>query len=268
MIKLIATDLDGTLLDGERKLPAEIFPLIERLYSAGILFAPASGRQYASLQELFRPVEDKVVFVCENGALVKYRGETLFSRPIPPEHLKTALHTVRKIERLYPMFCCGDCAYIENAEQPFYDYANFSYPACEKVDSLDALTQKKDVYKIAVYDGLGAAENCMKLLPDRLPELRVMISGKDWCDVSERNSNKGEAIKFLQKIFSVTREECAAFGDHMNDYEMLLACARAFVPENGFGALKEKFKSTVPANTEGGVLKKIKEILNENGDIS
>ena len=87
MIKLIATDLDGTLLDGERKLPAEIFPLIERLYSAGILFAPASGRQYASLQELFRPVEDKVVFVCENGALVKYRGETLFSRPFPPEHL-------------------------------------------------------------------------------------------------------------------------------------------------------------------------------------
>lgn len=262
MIKLIATDLDGTLLDGERKLPAEIFPLIERLFSEGILFAPASGRQYASLKEFFRPVEDKVVFICENGALVKYRGKTLFSRPVPPGHLKHALHTVREVPDAFPMFCCGDRAYIDSSAQPFYEYANFSYPACEKVDSLDALTQKDDVYKIAVYDGLGAAENSMKVLPDRLPELRVMISGKDWCDISERNSNKGEAIRFLQKCFLLRKEECAAFGDHMNDYEMLLACGHAYVPENAFGALKDRIKNVVPSNTEGGVVTKIKEMLN------
>ena len=70
MVKFIASDLDGTLLDGERRLPEEIFPLIRKLTSLGVLFAPASGRQYANIRKLFAPVADDVVFICENGALV------------------------------------------------------------------------------------------------------------------------------------------------------------------------------------------------------
>lgn len=266
MIKLIATDLDGTLLDGDRRLPAEIFSLIEELSARGVLFAPASGRQYASLKEFFRPVEDKVVLICENGALVKYRGETLYSRPIAPEHLKHALHTVRTIGHLFPMFCCEECSYIESDEQPFYEYAMLSYPKCEKVNSLNELTARGDVYKIAVYDALGAAENSIKKLPALLPGLRTIISGKDWCDVSDPESNKGEAMRFLQKKFGIDRDECAAFGDHMNDLEMLQACGYAFVPENGYPPLKEIVKNVVPANTERGVVQKIKEIL--NGDLT
>ena len=77
MVKFIATDLDGTLLDGERRLPEEIFPLIAKLKELGVLFAPASGRQYANLKKLFEPVADDVLFICENGALIKYRGKTL-----------------------------------------------------------------------------------------------------------------------------------------------------------------------------------------------
>ena len=55
MIKFIATDLDGTLLDGERKLPAEIFPLVEQLHACGVLFAPASGRQYETSKRCSLP---------------------------------------------------------------------------------------------------------------------------------------------------------------------------------------------------------------------
>lgn len=263
MIKLIATDLDGTLLDGESRLPKEIFPLIERLYGRNVLFAPASGRQYASLEEFFAPVKDKVVFICENGALVTYRGEKIYSRPIRSGLLSGALQAIRSIPHLYPMFCCEDCAYIESDAQPFSGYSFKAYTRCEKIPSLDALVSRIDVCKIAVYDGLGAAKNCMKLLPERLPELRTMISGKNWCDISEAGVNKGEAIRFLQQKFSLKKAECLAFGDHMNDYEMLLACGEAYVPENGYPLLKEKISNTVPANTEGGVIAKLKEILND-----
>lgn len=263
MIKLIATDLDGTLLDEKSRLPEEIFPLIERLYERNVLFAPASGRQYASLEGFFLPVKDKVAFICENGALVKYGGETIYSRPVRPELLPDTLKAIRSIPRIYPMFCCEDCAYIESDAQPFYDYSFKAYINCKKVPSLDALAARGDVYKIAVFDELGAAENCMKLLPERLPKLRTMISGKDWCDVSDAGANKGEAIRFLQQKFSLGREECLAFGDHMNDYEMLLACGEAYVPENGYPPLKEKIGNTIPSNAEGGVIAKLKEILND-----
>ena len=70
-IRLIASDIDGTLLqNGAMEIPGEIFEQIHRLERRGILFCPASGRQYKSLRQLFAPVADKVPFLCENGAVV------------------------------------------------------------------------------------------------------------------------------------------------------------------------------------------------------
>ena len=63
MIKLAASDLDGTLLDSSGRLPSEIFPLIEELYEKGITFCAASGRQLVSLEKLFAPVRDKIIFI-------------------------------------------------------------------------------------------------------------------------------------------------------------------------------------------------------------
>lgn len=79
-IKLIACDLDGTLLHpGEREPRSEAFELIDELHRRGIVFMPASGRQYASLRYLFAPVADELAYVCENGALVMSGGGVLLS---------------------------------------------------------------------------------------------------------------------------------------------------------------------------------------------
>lgn len=263
MIRFIATDLDGTLLDGEKRLPGEIFPLIEEMHRRGIMFAPASGRQYANLRKLFAPVEEKVIFICENGALVKQHGRELYCNPIKDVFLADALREIRALDHLFPMLCGVDFAYIENSEMPFFQYAMTSYTNCMKVDSLDNVIGREEICKIAVYDEIAAAENCIKVLPPKLPRLRTIISGYDWCDVSAPDANKGEAIKFIRDAFSLKKEECVAFGDHMNDYEMLLECGKAYVPENAYPPLKKLFRRIVPSNAEGGVIRKIKEILNQ-----
>ena len=263
MVKFIASDLDGTLLDGQHTLPEEIFPLVDKLYARGILFAPASGRQYANLKQLFAPVADKLVFICENGALVKYRGETLHLHPLENGYLKDALHKIRAIPHLFPMLCGANCAYIESEKQPFYDYSMRSYTNCVKVDDLDEIVGKEPVCKIAIYDEIGSAENCIKRLPQQIPDLHVILSGADWCDVSAEGASKGEAMRVARRIFQLKKEECVAFGDHMNDYEMLTECGRAYVTENAYPPLKKLVGNTVPANTAGGVVTKIKEILAE-----
>ena len=269
MLKFVATDLDGTLLDGEHLLPEEIFPMIRALSERGILFCPASGRQYANLAKLFAPVEDDVLFMAENGALVKYRGETLYLNPIPDEFLKDALDAVRSIPEVFPMLCGNENAYIENAQEPFQTLARLSYTNCVKVDSLDEVIGKEKICKIAIYDGLGSHNNCIKYLPEKIPFLRTILSGADWCDVSSINANKGDAMRFIKEKFCLRKEECAAFGDHMNDYEMLLECGSAYVTENAYPPLKKLIPNVIPANTEGGVMQKLKEILEstdkENG---
>lgn len=261
MLKFIATDLDGTLLDEERRLPQETFPLIEQLSQRGILFAPASGRQYANLKKLFAPVKDDVLFICENGALVKYRDKTLHLNPVDDALIKPALDEIRTLPHLFPLLCGENCAYYEDDAQPFVQYAHFSYDNCVKVSSLDEVIGREAVCKIAVFDEIGASQNCIQRLPQRLPALRTIISGKDWCDVSAPNANKGEAMRFIRDHFRFRREECAAFGDHMNDYEMLLECGEAYVTDNAYPPLKEQFPNVIPSNTEFGVLKELKKII-------
>ena len=79
MIKLVASDLDGTLLlNKAQSLPEEIFPLIRQLQEMGIIFVAASGRQYPNMRKLFAPVASEISYISENGALAVDHGEVLY----------------------------------------------------------------------------------------------------------------------------------------------------------------------------------------------
>lgn len=263
MIKLIASDLDGTLLTPERNLPQRTFPLIEALLERGIYFVPASGRQYANLKMLFAPVAERIPFLAENGALAAFRGEVLYTCPIEEREVLHAVNVVRELPDLYPMLCTPDCAYIEDDYKPFYDYSFSSYTNCEKLSSLNDVIGKYPVCKIAVYDKIGSAVNGGKLLPEKLPQLRTILSGADWLDISSPKANKGAGIRFLQDYFHISPDECLAFGDHMNDFELLSSCRYAYVPENAFGGLKAHFPRTIPSNRDEGVIQALERILKQ-----
>ena len=83
-IKMICSDIDGTLLQyGRKKLEGEIFDQIRALHDRGILFCPASGRQYTSLRLLFEPVADCCVFLCENGGVLFKDEQCIAENPMP-----------------------------------------------------------------------------------------------------------------------------------------------------------------------------------------
>jgi hypothetical protein len=262
-IKLIASDLDGTLLLPNRALPAEIFPLIEALSQKGILFCPASGRQYESLRRLFLPVADKIPFIAENGAYVVYRGACIFSESIPHARLSGIFSAIQREKEVSPLLCCQDYAYAlaEDNNPAFLEECNKYYPHFARLASFDALPKNAEVCKIAVYDGRGAANHSAKTLAEQLPDLRVIASGEVWCDISLPQTDKGKAFSFLQKSLHLSPQECMAFGDYMNDYEMLLACGHGYVPLNGYPPLIEKIGKTIPSNADKGVIQKIKEVL-------
>jgi hypothetical protein len=88
-----------------------------------------------------------------------------------------------------------------------------------------------------------------------------MVSGYDWLDVSIKTANKGEALKALASKLKMEKEDIAAFGDHMNDLEMLQASGHPYVPANAFPLLKQQIGEEIPPNTSNGVIQKLKEIL-------
>ncbi|HIZ09920.1 MAG TPA: Cof-type HAD-IIB family hydrolase [Candidatus Borkfalkia avicola] len=263
MIKLIACDLDGTLLTPDGELPEGTFSVIGKLYEKGILFCPASGRQLTALEQMFGPVRDKVAFIAENGAIVSCRGELLRCVTIPRETVLRALAEVKKLPDAHPLLCTPECAYYEEGSQPFLEYVAASYISNAQ-RSLAETARTERICKIAVYDGKGPENNGMKALPAALPDMRVIQSGGNWLDISARDTDKGNALRFLLKKLDVAREECAAFGDHMNDYEMLLECGHPYVPANAYPPLLEKIGTVVSSNAENGVLREMERIAEQN----
>ncbi len=262
MIKLVVSDLDGTLLLPDKKLPDETFGIIEKLYKKGIIFVPASGRQLPNVKLMFRPVLDKIAIIAENGGLCLYGGGIIFSDPTPAADADYALNVIDGIRGLYPLLSCTDCAYYVSDNGKFGGIVRKLYSRTKKLDSFKGVAQRETVLKISVWDEFPpCAEHGGKILPPKIKGLRTMVSGYDWLDVSTPAANKGRALNALMTALSVTPDECMAFGDHMNDLEMLETSGHPYVTANAFTALKERIGREIGSNAEKGVILKLQELL-------
>ena len=122
-IKLIASDLDGTLLlNDAQECSQELYGLVEALSARGILFVPASGRQYASLRRLFAPVHDKIMYLCENGALVMKGEVPLFQKGFERELAMEIGQAICGIPDCHLMVCCPKSSYTMASSEEFAAY--------------------------------------------------------------------------------------------------------------------------------------------------
>ena len=104
-IKLIASDMDGTLLDSNGILNPEFFTMFEDLSNKDIMFVAASGRQYYNLLKLFNLIKDKIIFIAENGTYVLFNSQELLIVDVPVEKAREVIREVREIEGAYPVLC-------------------------------------------------------------------------------------------------------------------------------------------------------------------
>lgn len=266
MIRLIATDMDGTLLDSESRLPAELPQVLDALEARGVVFCAASGRPYGSLLREFEGVADKIVFICENGALIMRGGERVFLDAIDPEYLPEIVAASRKMEGIYPVVCRADKAIVEESVPE--DFLRITQQFCSNilvVPDLMKHTHYDDVCKVAFYDEGDAQQHELPLLKRDMPkDLTVTLSGYHWVDVMKPGVHKGRAMEALMERFSITREECMAFGDYLNDTELLQSVTHSYAMENAHPQLKAIARHIAPTNDENGVIAVIRENVLED----
>ena len=262
MIKLIATDMDGTLLDSEKRMPADILPVVRALKERGVSFVIASGRQYAALKRDLGELSDEVIFLAENGALIMERDEQLFIDPMDAADIPEIIRLTRGLPGIHPVICRAGSAIVEeSAPAEFIRNVMFYYDSSSVVPDLLAASENlHDVCKVAFYDE-GDAENneypiLQKLMPDHLS---VTLSGYSWVDVMKPGVDKGCAMRNLQRLRGVTADECMAFGDYLNDKEMLKAVTESYAMENALDEIKAISKHIAPSNDDNGVIRVIRE---------
>ena len=262
MIKIIFSDMDGTLLTGENKLPAGFDDIISELKNRGVIFAPASGRQYFSLLESFPKYENDFIFLAEGGALVMRDGKEIYSHTMPEKVALEIIHAGDVMENILKVFCGKKDAYILES-QNFPEFTNELAKYYTRHKTVETWEDIDDYpLKMAFFDPSGNSRvNIYEKLLRFEPEVQVIPSSDNWVDVMMPNVNKGHAIEKIQRFLDIKPEECAAFGDYLNDYEMLKSVGYSFAMANAHPDLKKIAKFETVSNDEGGVIVGIKKLM-------
>ena len=264
MIKLIMSDMDGTLLDENGQLPAGFDDIIRQLRERGVLFAPCSGRQYYSLLETFKDYQDAFLFMAENGTMVRFQGKEVFSCVMSRRLGEKALQATQDIPGVYEVFCGKQDAYVlrSKMKEAFAAELRKYYTHTRIVDSFAQIDD--EMIKAAFFDERGRASERIypHLKPYRGP-FQVAISSDYWVDMMRFDINKGIAIQQVQKKLHITPMECAAFGDYMNDAEMMSSVYYSFAMENAHPKIKELARFKTASNAEHGVLQGIQKLIDD-----
>jgi Cof subfamily protein (haloacid dehalogenase superfamily) len=257
MIKLITTDLDGTLLDDRKQVNPQFWEIEKKLNSKGILFAIASGRQYYNLIEHFSHIRDHAIFFAENGTYVKYKDKEIYVNPLDKPSATCLIDIGRKIEDAYVILCGKDSAYVEDTNEKFLTEAHTYY---KKLEIVSDLTKVDDIIlKVTLCDFKGAAKNSYMHYKPIEKEYKVAVSGEVWLDASHITANKGTAIEKVQKTMGILYDETMVFGDFLNDLEMMKVAKYSFAMKNAHPEVIAAAKFiTEFDNNHNGVLETIK----------
>ncbi|WP_207426136.1 HAD family hydrolase [Pedobacter sp. SYSU D00535] len=259
-IKLVATDVDGTLANPQHQLSGEFYSLFQQLQELGILFVAASGRQYFNLIKTFERVKDDVIFVAENGGYVVQKDQELMVQPTDPDLVKRILKEAGSLPGTEVVLCGKKQAYIENDTPRFLEQVKMYYDKYELVESLEHV-KDDDFLKIAICDFEGAERNSFQHFKQYRESMQVTVSGKIWLDIADKATNKGHAIEYLQSKFNIGPEETIAFGDYQNDIGMLGRAAFSYAVENAHPDVKAAAKYTTKNNSSLGVEEILKQVV-------
>lgn len=264
MIKIIFSDMDGTLLTDENKLPDGFDEIIAELKKRGVIFSPASGRQYFSLLKSFPEYENEFIFLSDNGTLATYHGKEIFSQPMDFEDALNILEVGKPLENIVSVFCGKKNAYVLKS-QNISAYMGEVEIYFTRTVIVDNWREVDDVpIKVSFFDPTGnAAKKVFPKFEKFSVDHKVVLASDYWTDITASTASKGTAIKNVQKILNVKPEECAAFGDYLNDYEMLQAVDYSFAMVNAHPDLKKVAKFDTLSNNSFGVMVGIKKLIAE-----
>lgn len=261
MIKLIASDIDGTLVeDGAHDINPELLEVILKLRDKGVQFAAASGRQWPSIEALFEPIKKKIFYLSDNGAYVGCHGRNLFLHPIEKDLAHEMIAQIRKIPDVEVVLSGPDVVYLETKDEYLINWLIEGYKF--SVKQVEDLTKVDDRFiKVSAFRKTNVSEACCHLQEQYKDKLKIAIAGDMWMDCMALGVNKGEAIKKLQENLEITPEETMAFGDQLNDLEMLSQAYYSFAIGNARQEVKDAARFQTDTNGNNGVLKVLKDLL-------
>ncbi|MPN38198.1 5-amino-6-(5-phospho-D-ribitylamino)uracil phosphatase YbjI [bioreactor metagenome] len=189
--------------------------------------------------------------------MVFYQGKNIHRSPIPFEKLSAPLAAARGLEYPAVIFCGVEAAWTENPDEIFQSDLAKYYARREMIS--DLMTVPDDVCKMAVFHPVDAEKFALSSLKRFEDDFLISVSGKNWIDLMNPGTNKGTAIKKLQDMLGISEDETMAFGDFLNDLEMMRSCHHSYAMANSHPELAAACRFRAPSNDDNGVMRVIRE---------
>lgn len=252
MIKLLATDLDGTFLNSNRTISPANKAAIKKLNEAGIQFSIASGRSIATIAPILSEIECSGPAVTTNGALViGNNGEEILHRTLPQSAHKL-ITDYAEAQKIHLNSYYG-------YETRFSDKGEFA----ELYISRTGTTPTFQSYK-QIKEGLASKllfidhpQNILRYRAELSPQLEefgisIVISEPDYLEFLAPNINKGEGLKSLCSALNIPLDSVAAIGDYTNDTEMMKYAGWPAAVSNAHPDILQLAKTIVKSNDQDG----------------
>ena len=291
MIKLIASDMDGTLLNHNHKIPKENVELINYAKNQGIEFIVATGRAYYEALPALNEENINCDVISFNGGIVYDKNGNIISiTPMLPKDLYYTIEILKSFDISYQLYTKNTIyttsietdinAYIDlirsNGYEP--DVEHLRAEAQQKlevgyiteVENIELYLNEKEnppIKIIAISNDISKLENAAKLLSENT-SISVTSSGANNIEIMHKNATKGTSLKEIAKIYGINLENAVAIGDNLNDQAMLDIVGYSVAMKNGNIKLKEQAKYvTEKTNSEGGVADTIFKLIEQNNKI-
>lgn len=264
-IKLVATDMDLTLLADDKSMPAGVDERIDALAKNGVLFCAASGRPALALRESFPAHHQDMALVADNGASVYLRDELVYRDLIDRDLYHEVLALATATEGSVPVLCAFDDAYVLERDRCHEDVVSIYYRSITYVESFEKLDV--DSNKISIYfPGWDSKQkNDEVYSPAFASRLYLTCAGNEWLDFMNIGVDKGSGIRHLAQHLGIDLSDIAAFGDTYNDIPMLDIVGHSYVMANAAEHMHDHGKFLAPSNNEAGVLTVIDHIVDAMG---
>ncbi|HFU4463509.1 TPA: Cof-type HAD-IIB family hydrolase [Streptococcus suis] len=271
MIKLIATDMDGTFLDGQGSFDRERFSrVLEKLEEKQIPFVIASGNGMGRLLQLCQGFEDRLIFVADNGAHVYQNGRTMIRRAIQQEEVEAILNFFRgHWADVCLMLSTEKIIYMQDGAGEPFEGTNLPIEPIQMaafqsrisyIDDLSAYPISEPIYKVGLWVPEARVESITEGFNQAFKgQLVAVTSGYGSIDILPQGIHKAWGLEQVLNRLDIEPEQVMAFGDSDNDIEMLNYVGYSYAMENATDKVKAVAKYLAPSHLEAGVLQVIEE---------
>jgi Cof subfamily protein (haloacid dehalogenase superfamily) len=263
MIKLVAIDLDGTLLDPNRQITAEVKTAVKKAKAAGVKIVITTGRPLPGVVDILKALEltDQSDYVITyNGGLVqRATGEEFIKETLSSEDWLDLDAAARKIG--LPIHAITR----EGIYTPNHDVGRYTVQEAQMVKMPLYIRQPEDIAaleiaKVMMVDEPAALDDGIAYLPFEFFErYNVVKSTPYYLEFMNKKASKGSAVQHLAEKLSFDLDEVMAIGDEENDRSMLEVAGCPVVMENGKSELKKIAKYVTKSNAKSGVAYAINE---------